>query len=137
GQRARQLDPLLGAERQSGYNGMGDVFEVEIGENLMDLLVDLGLAAANPGELQRVRDDVARGPRMGADANVVHDGQVGEQSDVLEGAADADLGDPVWRARQDAVAFHQDIAGTRLIKPGEAIEERRLAGAVRSDQAED
>jgi len=52
-----------------------------------------------------------------------------------EGAADADFGDPVRRARQDAGAFHQDVAGARLVKPGEAIEQRRLAGAVRSDQA--
>ena len=34
-------------------------------------------------------------------------------------------------------AFHQDVAGARLIEPGEAIEQRGLAGAVRSDQAED
>ena len=63
--------------------------------------------------------------------------QIGKQRDVLEGAADADLGDPVRRARQDARAFHQDVAGRRLIEPGEAVEQRGLAGAVRSDQAED
>ena len=36
GQRARQLDALLGAERQAGNHGMGDVFEVEIAEDLVD-----------------------------------------------------------------------------------------------------
>ena len=74
---------------------------------------------------------------MGADANVVEHRQIGKQRDVLEGAADADLGDPVRRTRQDARAFHQDIAGARLIESGEAVEQRGLAGAVRSDQAED
>ena len=74
---------------------------------------------------------------MGADANIVHHREVGKQRDVLEGAADADLGDPVRRPRQDAGAFHQDVAGARLVEPGEAIEQRGLAGAVRSDQAED
>ena len=74
---------------------------------------------------------------MGADANVVEHREIGKQRDVLEGAADADLGDPVRRARQDARAFHQDIAGARLIESGETVEQRRLAGAVRSDQAED
>ena len=39
---------------------------------------------------------------MGADANVVEHREIGKQRDVLEGAADADLGDPVRRARQDA-----------------------------------
>ena len=48
---------------------------------------------------------------MGADANVVEHRKIGKQRDVLEGAADADLGDLVRRARQDARAFHQDIAG--------------------------
>ena len=74
---------------------------------------------------------------MGADANVVEHREIGKQRDVLEGAADADFGDFVRRARQDARALHQDIAGARLIKPGKAVEQRRLAGAVRSDQAED
>ena len=74
---------------------------------------------------------------MGADADVVDHRQIGKQRDVLEGAADADLGDPVRRPLQDAHAFHQDVAGARLIEPGEAIEQRGLAGAVRPDQAED
>ena len=74
---------------------------------------------------------------MGADADVVHHREIRKQRDVLEGAADADLGDPVRRPRQDARAFHQDVAGRRLIEPGEAVEQRGLAGAVRADQAED
>ena len=111
--------------------------EVQVVEDLENLLVDAGFGAANPGELQRIRDDVARGARMGADAHVVEHRKIGKQRDVLEGAADADLGDLVRRTRQDARAFHQDIAGTRLIEPGETVEQRRLAGAVRPDQAED
>src|SRR5881394_1335260 len=110
---------------------------MEIGEDLMHLLVDLGLAAANPGELDRVRDDVAGRARVAADADVVEHRQIGKQRDVLEGAADADFSDAVRRPRQDAGAFHQDVAGAWLIESGETIEQRRLAGAVRSDQAED
>ena len=74
---------------------------------------------------------------MGADADIVEHRKIGKQRDVLEGAADADLGDLVRRARQDAGAFHQDVAGRRLIEPRETVEQRGLAGAVRSDQAED
>ncbi|MHC2783736.1 hypothetical protein ACVMBZ_002950 [Bradyrhizobium liaoningense] len=116
---------------------MGDVLEVEIGEDLVHLLVDAGLAAPDPGKPQGVADDVARGLRMRADADVVHHRQVREQRHVLEGSADADLGDPVRRPRQDADAVHQDVAGRRLIQPRKAIEERGLAGAVGADQAED
>ncbi len=75
--------------------------------------------------------------RMGADPDIVEHRKVGEQRHVLEGAADADFGDPVRRPRQDALAFHQDVARARLVEPAQAIEERGLAGAVRADQAED
>jgi len=74
---------------------------------------------------------------MRADADVVHHRKVRKQRDVLEGAADADLGDPVRRPRQDARALHQDVAGRRLVEPRQAVEERRLAGAVGADQSED
>ena len=116
---------------------MGDVFEVEIAEDFVNALVDRGLAAADPGQLQRVADDVAVGAGMGADPDVVEHREIGEQGDVLEGAADADFGDPVRRPLQDALAFHQDVAGARLVEPAQAVEQRGLAGAVRPDQAED
>src|SRR5258706_13279732 len=74
---------------------------------------------------------------MGADPDVVEHRKIGKKCYVLEGAADADFGDPVWRPRQDAHAFHQDVAGARLGEPAQAIEEGGLARAVRSDQAED
>ena len=116
-QRARQLDAFLGAERQAGNRDMGDVFEVEIAEDFVDALVELGLAAAHPGQFQRVADDVAVGAGMGADPDVVEHREIGEQRDVLEGAADADFGDPVRRPLQDALALHQDVAGARLVEP--------------------
>jgi hypothetical protein len=47
GERARQLDAFLGAERQPGHRDMGDVVEVEIADDLMDVLVEFGLAAAS------------------------------------------------------------------------------------------
>src|ERR1700730_1079986 len=39
-------------------------------------------------------------------------------------------------APQNALAFHQDIAGAWLVEPRETIEEGGLAGAIRPDQAE-
>ena len=103
GERARQLHAFLGAERQAGNRDVGDVFEIEIAEDFMNALVELGLAAADPGEFQRVADDVAVGAGMGADPDVVEHRKIGKQRDVLEGAADADFGDPVRRPRQDAL----------------------------------
>src|ERR1700716_2375366 len=77
------------------------------------------------------------GAGMGADPNIVQHRKIGKQRDVLEGAADADFGDPVRLTRQDALAFHETVACARLVEPAQAIEQRRLAGAVRPDQAED
>ena len=74
---------------------------------------------------------------MGADADIVEHGKVWKQRDVLERPPDADLGDPVRRPRQNAAAFHQDVAGGRLIQPAQAVEQRGLAGAIRADQSED
>jgi hypothetical protein len=116
---------------------VGDVIEVEIADDLVDVLVEFGLAAADPAQFQRVADDVAVGAGMSADADVVEHREIGKQCDVLEGAADADFGDPVRRPRQDAHPFHQDVARARLIESREAIEERGLAGAVGPDQTED
>src|SRR5262249_37776099 len=58
------------------------------------------------------------------------------QSKVLEGAADADLGNAVRGPREDALAFEQDVARHRRVEAAEAIEQRGLAGAGRGDQAE-
>ena len=46
-------------------------------------------------------------------------------------------GDRVRRLAGDVVAVEDDPAGGRLVDAGEHVEERRLAGAVRADQADD
>ena len=60
-----------------------------------------------------------------------------EEPDVLERAADAERGDRVRRLVGDVDAVEQDRARGRLVDPGELVEERRLAGAVRADQRDD
>jgi hypothetical protein len=137
GQRPGQFDAFLRAERQAGHDDVGDGAEVEILQDFVDARIQRRLATAHPGQPQRVADDVAVGAAMGADPHVVAHRQVGEQRHVLEGAADADFGNAVRRALEDALALHQNIARARLIEPAETIEQRGLAGAIRPDQAED
>src|SRR5205085_1016492 len=57
--------------------------------------------------------------------------------DVLEGAADAALGHDVRRAACEVLAVEDDAAVSRLVDAGDHVEEGRLPGAVRADQAED
>jgi len=136
GERARQFHAFLGSKRQPGNRGVGYSFEFEIADDFVNAPVDLGLAATDPGKPQGIADDVAVGPGMSAEADIVEDGKIWKQRDVLEGASDADFGDPVRRPVQDAPAFHQDVACARLIEPAQAIEKRGFAGPVRADQAQ-
>ena len=94
------------------------------------------LLAARPRQVQAVGDDVALGAMMGADADVVGTDMRGNSATF-------------WKVRpmpmsqmrcggrvQDARALDQDIALARLIEAAQAIEQGRLAGAVRADQSE-
>ena len=61
-----------------------------------------------------------------------------EQADVLERAADAELRDLVRRAGPRASCPSKTISPRRRrVDAGEHVEEGRLAGAVRADQADD
>src|SRR3990172_3513032 len=74
---------------------------------------------------------------MLAHQDVFQRGQVGEQPDVLIGAGDAQLGDPVGGEPFQMVAVEEDLAGLRLVETGDTVEEGRLARAVRADDAVD
>ena len=88
------------------------------------------------------RSRAARGrsrPRRAcaADEHVLEHGHRAEQLDVLERARDPAPDDPVRRRAQQALAVEDDLALVRLVQPRDQVEERRLAGAVRADQADD
>ncbi len=136
-QRAAEFDALLGPERKPRDLAIVDAMQIEIGQDLVDLRVERALLAAHPRQLQRVADHVAVGAAMPADADVVAHRQAREQRHVLEGASDADLGDLRGLTAENAHAFHQNVALARLIEPAQTIEQRRLACAVRTDQAKD
>src|SRR4029077_2517314 len=91
--------------------------------------------------LPRRAEDAAEGARMQpavhADQRVLERRHGAEETDVLEGAPDAELGDLVLRQTSDLVAVEQDLARRRRVCAGEHVEERRLAGAVGPDQARD
>src|SRR5439155_5943777 len=82
-------------------------------------------------------EDPALQPCMHPDEDVLEGGHVLEEADVLERAADAALGDRMWRLAGDVLAVEDDPAGRRLVDAGQHVEERRLAGAVRPDQRDD
>src|SRR6185295_17948401 len=60
-----------------------------------------------------------------------------EQREVLESAADAERGDAVRRRLEERAAFEGDPPVAERVEARQAVEHRRLAGAVRSDEADD
>jgi hypothetical protein len=74
---------------------------------------------------------------MCADEHVLVHGHGREELDVLERARDSPPDDTVRRRAQQALAVEGDLSGVRPVEPRDQVEERRLAGAVRSDQPGD
>src|SRR5436190_4905004 len=68
---------------------------------------------------------------------VLEDAHVAEQARDLEGAHEPAQRDLVRREAEEALALERDLAGARALDPGDEVDERRLAGAVRSDDATD
>ena len=71
-----------------------------------------------------------------ADEDVLARGEPGEGADELEGAGDAPSADPVRREPADGVAGEADLAGVGSQRAGDQVEQRGLARAVRSHDAD-
>ena len=74
---------------------------------------------------------------VGGDRHVVDDRHRPERAHQLEGADQPGLRDPVGRPAGDVLAVEHDPPGRRLELPGDHGEQRGLAGAVGSDDAEE
>ena len=102
-----------------------------------------GRLAGKRREIERgqQRPDVRRpGPVAsvgGGDLDVLAHGQGEEGPRYLERAIDPGMDQPVRGQPADRAAVETDRAAVRPVKPGNDIDARGLAGAIRSDQAED
>ena len=72
-----------------------------------------------------------------ADEDVLEGGHAPEQADVLVGPRDPVVGDLVRAQVVDRVAGEGDRPLVHVEEPGQAVEERGLAGSVRPDDARD
>ena len=70
----------------------------------------------------------------GRHLDVFQDGHVAKQPAALERASDARLAEMARRPSGAASSAKHSAATGRDLKTGEAIDQRRLAGAVRADQ---
>src|SRR2546421_1816219 len=136
-ERARQLDPLERAEREPRGWMIRDGLEIQEREELARRGADGLLLPADPGQAQRVREEIAARPAVDADHDVLEHRQRREEREVLERAADAELRDAMRRQRQERATLEEDGAAIRRVEPRETVEERGLARAVGADEPDD
>src|SRR5205823_11482845 len=75
--------------------------------------------------------------RLRGETDVLERRQEREDARDLERPAEALTGAPERRLVRDVDAVERDRARRRPVDPGEEVEERRLAGAVRADDPEE
>ena len=85
------------------------------------------LATAGPGE--------AEARLLAAEEDVVGDGQAGDEVELLVDRRDAEAHGGLRVAERHRLAAPGDRALVRLVRPGEDLDQGRLAGAVLAEQA--
>ena len=73
--------------------------------------------------------------RLYGDADVLEHSQVREDAEDLKRAADAEARALMHRQAGDVLALEQELAVSGAQEPGQHVEEGRLAGAIRPDDA--
>src|SRR6516165_785970 len=75
--------------------------------------------------------------RADAGEHVLHDGELAKRPHDLKRAPNPEPGDPIGRKVVNVLLLEPDLSAAASHRAAEQIEERRLAGAVRPDHAED
>ena len=116
-QRARDLQPALAAVGQARRGLAGDAIEVEDLQQLHRLFGGLAfLAMVAAGAEHRVGEHLVAAQMMRGQ-DVLEDGHVGEEPNVLKRPRDAELRDLIRLLAVDAHAVENDFAFGRVVRP--------------------
>ena len=140
GGRARDLEPAPVRVRERVRRLVPPVAHqppAEERELLLRERGDLPLLAPHPRRAQDRADDAGLRPAERRRHHVLLHGHVQEQPQRLERARDAALRDHVRRQSEQRGPVEEDLAAVGAVDAGDQVEERRLAGAVRADHADD
>ena len=129
GERESDLEQALLAIRERARRLVHRILEPEAPEQLLDLRDEARFPAGNAPEV--AARAVALGDR---EAQQFRGREVGEQLIDLERPRKTATHASARRQRGDVFAFQEDRACARLDDPREQIDQRRLAGAVGTDQ---
>src|SRR5512143_3663728 len=136
-QRPAELDPLSKPVGQRPHRLLPDVFDLEEVDDVLDRLPVLDLLGPGGPEEDAARQDPALHELVAAQHQVVEDGHVVEEGDVLEGPGDAQVGHLVRLHSGDLAILEVDRAALRLVDARDAVEDRGLPGAVGADDRVD
>jgi hypothetical protein len=125
-QRPGELQPLQVRDREVRRGLRDAVPEADPRQDLLGALARLRGRALMPTRAEH-----------GADRDVVPDAQLLERLDDLERAGDAEPPDGVTRHLRDVLSAKENRPRRRLVQSRDAVDERRLARAVGSDDTED
>src|SRR5437867_10759660 len=137
GQSSRNLQPPLRAVGKIAGVVVGLLPDADEIEQLVRPFGDPRLLSLRLRRLEERIPELGMHAWVLPDPHVVQGGHVREQSDLLKGASDAQVGNLVRLEPGDVAALKTDYAGRRLVEAGNGVEERRLPGAVRTDQRKD
>ena len=136
-QRPGDLEPALVAVGQRRRPGAGRVGQPHPAQAPGGLLERRLLVAAGRGQPQQPAQERGPADQVAADQHVLQRRQAVEQLGVLEGAAHARRRHLVHRGAADGHPEHRRAAGAGRHQPADHVHQRRLAGAVGSDQPDD
>jgi hypothetical protein len=132
-----QLDALLDAEGQQPHGLAPVPGQLQEVHDLLHRRAVPDLLPSGPSEPQCPGREAAAHQVVPAEQEVVDERQLREQAQVLERPADPQLRHPNRPLAHQFVPVEPDRAGARPIDRGEAVEDRRLAGAVGADDGEE
>ena len=137
GERPRNLQHPLRSVGERAGDHAGAVRQPDEGQELTRLLAEPGAVAAIGAAVENVlpgRDVVMD---VEARQDVVEDGEVPEEPDLLERAGEPQARAPVGGKPREVHGAEPHPAGVGRGDPVQEIEERRFPGAVGADQSED
>ena len=136
-QRAGKLDALLNPEGKSRHGTMRVVVETDELDHLQGALSRRRLRGNRPRQRHACLEPPALDVHVVADHHVVEHGHRTKEGNVLKGARDAEADHVVRPHLEHGVAVEERRAAAGPVDAGDDVEERRLAGAVGTDQRDD
>ena len=125
------------AVREVARHVVGVLQHADVVEQLDRALLDFALLATFGRRLEHRAEQPVLGAHVAPHHHVLERGHAAEQPNVLERARDPRLRDLMHRGRGVVLAVEFEVAGVGRVEPGDHVEERSLARAVRADQAVD